>query len=153
MSIETGRIQDMGFQDASARVLGNLGSWIPAVSIETEMFQLKRPAFEIFEESSEWRRRHDHCEADGFYCITKIHYEADGFCFIVEKKVGNGRSLGSIQRLRFEGAGRACRLTPASWEWKTEGSACFSQTPTIACVVCYRLRCLQLPSLQAAAAC
>ena len=32
----------------------DLGSWIPAVSIETEKFQLKRPAFEIFEESSEW---------------------------------------------------------------------------------------------------
>ena len=64
----------------------DLGSWIPAVSIETETFQLKRPAFEIFEESSEWRRGHCHCEADGFYCIAKIHYEADGFCFIVEKR-------------------------------------------------------------------
>ena len=72
----------------------DLGSWIPAVSIETETFQLKRPAFEIFEESSEWRRGHYHCEAYGFYCIAKIHYEANGFCFIVEKKVGNGRSLG-----------------------------------------------------------
>ena len=72
----------------------DLGSWIPAVSIETETFRLKRPAFEIFEESSEWRRGQYHCEADGLYCIARIHYEADGFCFIVEKKVRNGRSLG-----------------------------------------------------------
>ena len=70
----------------------DLGSWIPAVSIETETFQLKRPAFEIFEESSEWRRGHYHCEAYGFYCIANM--KQTDFVSLLKKKVGNGRSLG-----------------------------------------------------------
>ena len=57
----------------------DLGSWIPAVSIETETFQLKRPAFESFEESSEWRRGRIIVRQTDFIALRKFTMKQTDF--------------------------------------------------------------------------
>ena len=66
----------------------DLGSWIPAVSIETETFQLKRPVFEIWDSKMPQQEFREILDLGSW--IPAVSIETEKFQLLNFKTPGSG---------------------------------------------------------------